>query len=70
MGCEEEEGIMGDIPTDKQFKERMVRFVWHMWQVLRKPGSLEDLWVREEGPPRCSDEDVLVVLLIMAQNSH
>ena len=48
----------------------MARFAWHMWQVLRKPGSLEDLWVREEGPPRCSDEDVLVVMLIMAQNSH
>ena len=32
--------------------------------MLRKPGSLEDLWVREEGPPRCLDEDVLVVMLL------
>ena len=55
---------MGDIPTDKQFKERMARFAWHMWQVLRKPSSLEDLWVRKEGPPRCSEEDVLVVMLL------
>lgn len=47
---------MGDIPTDKLFKKRMARFAWCLWQVLRKPGSLEDLWVREEGPPGCSDE--------------
>ena len=64
MECEEEERIMGDIPTDKLFKERMARFAWCLWQVLRKPGSLEDLWVREEGPPGCSNEDDLMVTLL------
>lgn len=45
---------------------------WHIWQIVRKTGSWEDLWLREEGHPSCPDEDHFGgrAISITAQKSH
>lgn len=45
-------------------REGQCRWDWHAWLIPRKPASLKDLWLRQEGTPPAQTRILLVAMLL------